>query len=964
MDNNIEIVVQDKVDSSISTKLKSIAFDAKEAHSAIAILTKEMSKLGGSSVTRLQSEFKKVTNEIDKIKAKLKAGDYRAVINIETRQSNLKTGDYVSQINSENRALEAQQKILQGNAVAEANDAAAKDRILNKINPLRRAYLEYAQSIRETNRLLEQGVISQRVHARAIDQAQVSLQNARVQNTQWQQSLLKTNNTTQLSRQHLVNLGYQLNDIFVSLASGQKPLTVFIQQGSQIGGIASAAGVSMGAMARAAAMMLVPFLPLIAVLGAAVGAFALLKKEINKDSGLKVFVADLNLTSKELKKFLTELGMTKKEIKNFKGEFEVGYGSIFKGIFKTISDDLDKAFDTKDIATKFFDWIEDRFLRLLGVVGTVCNGIFALNYAAFNAVINIWKALPNLFGEFFVNGANIAITALQGITDKSTDLVNAFIHSLNSLPKGLFGFDIIPEFTKKQLPKLENEYKGSFSKIGDNMGADLKKGWATGKSATSDFFKDVKKNAINFEKDKLKNAAKSILEDRANKSDKAAERRALTLAKINAELDNELNRMFALRPEREAQAKFDSIMEKMIGKKIKLTDEETKSIWNKIKAIQEATLAQQIFDNLYDDIEGPSRIYFATLKAGDELLKKNLISQEKLNAVIQNADEKYKAATNSMYEYNKNLKEQLRLGALPTNQRGVETEISQLKDEQLKQKNILPESEVENLRKVLSLRQELASISDDPIGLGAQMDRYQEYYKTLEEMRASDLVSEKTYSAYREKLIANENKLKLDYASDFFGNFASLQNSSNAKIADIGKTAAIAQALINTYVAATKAYAEGGPYLGPALAAAVVAAGMANVAAIRGVAGFMEGGWTGRGSLNEVAGVVHKREYVMDAASTQKIGVANLDRLRSGAAQVARNGASVGKAASGQNGSGNAQGATKVDQPVNVNVPFTAVVVQSKEAAMSALKSSEGRAFIIETLQKNRQTVAKIVGVK
>ena len=43
---------------------------------------------------------------------------------------------------------------------------------------------------------------------------------------------------------------------------------------------------------------------------------------------------------------------------------------------------------------------------------------------------------------------------------------------------------------------------------------------------------------------------------------------------------------------------------------------------------------------------------------------------------------------------------------------------------------------------------------------------------------------------------------------------------------------AAAQALINTYLAATRALAEGGPYLGPILAAIITAAGMAQVANI------------------------------------------------------------------------------------------------------------------------------------
>jgi hypothetical protein len=85
---------------------------------------------------------------------------------------------------------------------------------------------------------------------------------------------------------------------------------------------------------------------------------------------------------------------------------------------------------------------------------------------------------------------------------------------------------------------------------------------------------------------------------------------------------------------------------------------------------------------------------------------------------------------------------------------------------------------------------------------------------------------------------------RLQFASDFFGNLASLSESKYAAISAIGKAAAITQAGIQTYLAATEAYAAMAsiPYVGPVLgaiaAAAAVAAGVANIAKI---AGFAEG---------------------------------------------------------------------------------------------------------------------------
>ncbi|MBH5369909.1 hypothetical protein [Bradyrhizobium glycinis] len=44
--------------------------------------------------------------------------------------------------------------------------------------------------------------------------------------------------------------------------------------------------------------------------------------------------------------------------------------------------------------------------------------------------------------------------------------------------------------------------------------------------------------------------------------------------------------------------------------------------------------------------------------------------------------------------------------------------------------------------------------------------------------------------------------------------------------------------------------------------------------------GFANGGYTGHGGKYQPAGIVHKGEYVMDAVTVRRVGVANLDSLR------------------------------------------------------------------------------------
>ncbi len=80
---------------------------------------------------------------------------------------------------------------------------------------------------------------------------------------------------------------------------------------------------------------------------------------------------------------------------------------------------------------------------------------------------------------------------------------------------------------------------------------------------------------------------------------------------------------------------------------------------------------------------------------------------------------------------------------------------------------------------------------------------------------------------------------RLGQAKTFFGVMAGLMNTNSKKMFEIGKQAAIAETIINTYKAAMGAYSAlasipfVGPALGAAAAAAAVATGMAQVNAIR-----------------------------------------------------------------------------------------------------------------------------------
>ncbi len=95
-------------------------------------------------------------------------------------------------------------------------------------------------------------------------------------------------------------------------------------------------------------------------------------------------------------------------------------------------------------------------------------------------------------------------------------------------------------------------------------------------------------------------------------------------------------------------------------------------------------------------------------------------------------------------------------------------------------------------------------------------------------------------------------------------------------------------AIADSMVKIQQAIASGAvsaPYPANIIAMASIAAQTAsivsNIQAVS-VVGFASGGYTGPGSKYQPAGIVHKGEYVFDQASTNRIGVSQLEALRNG----------------------------------------------------------------------------------
>jgi phage-related minor tail protein len=76
--------------------------------------------------------------------------------------------------------------------------------------------------------------------------------------------------------------------------------------------------------------------------------------------------------------------------------------------------------------------------------------------------------------------------------------------------------------------------------------------------------------------------------------------------------------------------------------------------------------------------------------------------------------------------------------------------------------------------------------------------------------------------------------------------------------------------------------------------------------------GFMEGGYTGNGRRDEVAGPVHRGEYVFNSEATARIGVGTLEAMANGKAAMIR-----------PSGSGGGDSSSSGPAPIVFNAPVT-----------------------------------------
>ncbi len=315
--------------------------------------------------------------------------------------------------------------------------------------------------------------------------------------------------SAKLAGHHVQNLVFQLNDMVVGLFSGQKPMTVFMQQGTQIGQIAMQAGVGIGGMARAllgltasaaAAALTNPYLlAAAAAAGIAFGAFKMFQSSV-KQSG-------------ELDRYAQSLGLTKKEMEKL-GPVGITVGDTMKGLWKTVSDGLNLG----SVFSTLKDWAVTAFEAVLQAGKYAVAIIYAGWVGGFNAIRITWASLPGVVGEAAVGAANLAISGIEYLANKAIAALNWLAEWVNPVLDRV-GLATITRIESVALPRMENSFAGSTARMGAQVRDEFASAFGDAMGMMDAFSARWRENSIAAAKARLAAKADEI---RGDQTDKAA----------------------------------------------------------------------------------------------------------------------------------------------------------------------------------------------------------------------------------------------------------------------------------------------------------------------------------------------------------------------------------------------------------------------------------------------------------
>lgn len=857
------------IDEEEFRSLSKMLNNTTEELSGVAQAQREAEKAGKLAAAQQEAQaqaFQRMLDKIDPLSSALR--------NLDQQQSELNKAFESGKINAPqydaySKKLQETRREVTGTAQAEREAAKAHDeqvaalrRLEAQIDPVGEAF----RRLNEQQRQLDEAKVTGMLSPLAYDRLNSKLADSRDALEKTQSQLSKTGMSAKQTAWAMSMIPAQMTDIVVGLSTGQSPFMVLMQQGGQLKDMFGGIGPAIKGVGTYVMGLVNPY----SVAAAAVGllTYAVYQNRQEIEAATKIATSSLGANGDAAER----LALNMVAISDKTGQAIDEVGNMFittnDGASEAINKLIDVGFSYDEARQKVAQYKDSANFTALNIdIDQHRREILKIGDSWTAAAIKV----KNYYTAADKGRQNVA---LGGAIDPSMRFIGQAIdlqNTMNTLT--IQGNKAVAE----SVDWINKEYLAADRVAGAE--ARLKEARAQSRKIAFSGNKEAIKQAnalIAVREKELEQAKKS--QEPKKKKEKAYTEDAATrlLDQINqqtAAMQSQLDASDKLNSATQARVKFEQQIADLKSKTQLTADQ--KSILSRSDEILQAYKQQEALQNTVKTLDDYRKMQ-EQVKTKDEqtndLLKTRLELLEKAKSTGRLKPGEYEKTRADIYQNTDN--------QLPSTVRSVVG-------------NTTPTGG-QLSGTYGGMQQQYSQLDQAQKDLDAWLSRQEEAYAKagvitaegearMQKTRTDAANAAAVIEAQKDAIITSTTQSMMDSGlsilADGFGQQSGIYKAAFAA----SKAYAIAQSMVA--INAGIAQAANMPFPSNLIAMASVAAQTASIVSnIKAVAdtGFASGGYTGPGGKYQPAGIVHKGEYVFDQASTNRIGVTQLEALRNG----------------------------------------------------------------------------------
>ncbi|MDE4833399.1 phage tail length tape measure family protein [Klebsiella quasipneumoniae subsp. similipneumoniae] len=910
------------IDEEEFRSLSKMLNETTEELSGVAQAQREAEKASKLAAVQQEAQadaFQRMLDKIDPLAAALR--------NLEQQQSELNTAFKSGAINTSqydaySKKLQETRREVTGEAQAEREAVKAHDEQVNALRRLEAQIDPVGEAFRRLNeqqRQLDTAKTSGMLSPLAYDRLNSKLAESRDALEKTQAQLGKTSQSAAQTANAMRMIPAQMTDIVVGLSTGQSPFMVLMQQGGQLKDMFGGIGPAIKGVGTYVMGLVNPY----SVAAASVGllTYAVYQNRQEIDAATKIATTSLGANGDAAER----LALNMVAISDKTGQTIDEVGSMFittnDGASEAINKLIDVGFSYDEARTKVAQYKDSaNFTALNADIDQHRREILKIGDSWTAAAIEV----KNYYTAADKGRQNVA---LGGAIDPTMRFIGQALDLQTTMNTLTFEGN---KAVKNSVDWINKEYLAADRVAGAE--ARLKEARAQSRKIAFSGNKEAieQANALIAVREKELEQAKKAGQPKTHKekayTEDAATRLLDQIKQQTAAMQSQLDASDKLNSATQERVKFEQQIADLKSKTQLTADQ--KSILSRSDEILQAYKQQEALQNSVKTLDDYRKMQ-EQVKTKDErtndLLKTRLELLEKAKATGQLKPGEYEKTRADIYQNtDMQLPSTVRnvVGNLtPTGGRlsgtfeGMQGQINEYDQAQ------------QELQRWLAAQEEAYAKAGEITAEG-------EARMTSIRQRAAD--ANQVIEAQKNTIISAATQSLFDSTAEIMRTGFGEQSAIYKVAFAASKAFAIADSMVKIQQAIASG-AVSAPYPANIIAMASIAAQTAsivsNIQAVSGV-GFASGGYTGPGGKYQPAGIVHKGEYVFDQASTNRIGVSQLEALRNGQpldATLGRTGFGTGV----QNVNSDNRRQTTVHAPINQEFHLQGITPEQLSATLN-----------------------------